>query len=226
MWIPYALLLFWGLVHYRKRMSQFLFLAALFAIPFLGELIVSIRRPIFLDRTLIWTTIPLFLILAAGIAQLRFRHLVIVVAGIFTAINLCSAADYYRFVQKEGWSTAAGWVANFAQEDDLVLFNSTFVQIPFDYYFEAYEDLYSIQVEKRGLPVDLFDSGAVEPKMTTDDIPRLLSLISGRKRVYLVYSHNWYTDPMGLVPQTLASEMESLGTRNFYGGQVQLYGTP
>ena len=146
--------------------------------------------------------------------------------GNFATINLFSAADYYRFVQKEDWSTAAGWVANFAQEDDLVLFNSTFVQIPFDYYFEAYEDLYSIQVEKRGLPVDLFDSGAVEPKMTTDDIPRLLSLISGRKRVYLVYSHNWYTDPMGLVPQTLASEMELLGTRNFYGGQVQLHGTP
>jgi len=34
--------------------------------PFLGELIVSLRRPIFFDRTLIWTTIPLYLVLAAG----------------------------------------------------------------------------------------------------------------------------------------------------------------
>jgi hypothetical protein len=40
-----------GLVYYRKKLSIFLFLAALFAIPFLGELIVSIRRPIFFDRT-------------------------------------------------------------------------------------------------------------------------------------------------------------------------------
>jgi hypothetical protein len=226
MWILYALVLCLGLVHYRKKMSRFLFLAALFAVPFLGELIVSIRRPIFLDRTLIWTTIPLFLILAAGIAQLRFRYLIIVVVGIFATNNLFSATDYYRFVQKEDWSTAAGWVANFAQKDDLVLFNDTLAQIPFDYYFETYENRYSIQVEKHGLPVELFDSGIVEPKMTTNDIPRLISLISGRKRVYLVYSHNWYTDPMGLIPQTLASKMELIGKRDFYGGQVQLYGTP
>jgi hypothetical protein len=71
-WIFYALLLCLGLVHFRKKISGFIFLAALFAIPFLGELLVSIRRPIFLDRTLIWTTIPLFLIMAAGIAQIRF----------------------------------------------------------------------------------------------------------------------------------------------------------
>ncbi|MEJ2737633.1 MAG: hypothetical protein P8189_29435, partial [Anaerolineae bacterium] len=226
LWILYALALSLGLVHYRKKLSRFLFLAALFAVPFLGELVVSLRRPIFLDRTLIWTTIPLFLMLAAGIAQLRFRFLVILAVGTFAAINLFSTADYYRFMQKEDWSTAAGWVANFAQQDDLVLFNSTFVQIPFDYYFEMYEDLYSIQVEKHGLPVDLFDSGIVEPRMTTDDIPRLLSLISGRERVYLVYSHTWYTDPLGLIPQTLGSRMDLIGQRDFYGGQVQLYGTP
>ena len=80
-WILCAVLCL-GLVYYRKKLSIFLFLAALFAIPFLGELIVSIRRPIFLDRTLIWITIPLFLLLAAGIAQLRFRLLMILVLGI------------------------------------------------------------------------------------------------------------------------------------------------
>ncbi|MEJ2208036.1 MAG: glycosyltransferase family 39 protein [Anaerolineae bacterium] len=226
MWILYALVLGLGLVHYRKRMSRFLLLAALFAIPFLGELAVSIRRPIFLDRTLIWTTIPLLLILAAGIVQLRFRFLMIAVVGILATNNLFAASDYYRFVQKEDWSTAAGYVAKFAEKDDLVLFNSTFVQIPFDYYFEDWENLYSIQVEKHGLPLDLFESGIVEPRMTTDDIPRLTSLISGRQRVWLVYSHDWYTDPLGLIPQTLASRMTLLRQRDFYGGKVQLYGTP
>ena len=226
MWILYALVLCLGLVHYRKSVSRFLFLATLFAFPFLGELIVSIRRPVFLDRTLIWTTIPLGLMLAAGIAQLRFRFLIILGVGIFATNYLFSVADYYRFVQKEDWSTAAGYVSNFAEKDDLVLFSGALVQIPFDYYFRMYEDLYSIQVEKRGLPVDLFDSGVVEPKMTTDDIPRLVALIRGRQRVWLVTSHDWYTDPMGLIPQTLASKMALVRQRDFYGGQVQLYGTP
>ena len=85
---------------------------------------------------------------------------------------------------------------------------------------------YSIQVEKQGVPLDLFDSGILEPRMTTNDIPGLISLLSGHHRVWLVYSHDSYTDPMGLIPQTLASQMKLLRRRDFYGGQVQLYGTP
>jgi mannosyltransferase len=224
-WILCAVLCF-GLVYYRKKLSIFFFLAALFAIPVLGELIVSIRRPIFLDRTLIWITIPLFLVLAAGIAQLRFRPLMILVLGALATNYMFSDGDIYRFVQKEDWSTAAGYVANFAKKDDLVLFNSNFVVIPFDYYFKAYEDLYSIQVEKHGVPLDLFESGILEPKMTTKDIPGLISLLPGHNRVWLVYSHDSYTDPTGLIPQTLASQMKLIRTRDFYGGQVQLYETP
>ena len=115
-WILYVLVLCFGLVYYRKKLSQFFFLAALFAIPVLGELIVSIWRPIFIDRTLIWITIPLFLVLAAGVAQLRFRLLIIVVLGILGTIYLFSTGDYYRFWQKEDWSTAAGYVALFARK--------------------------------------------------------------------------------------------------------------
>jgi hypothetical protein len=223
-WILCAMLCL-GLVYYRKKLSIFLFLAALFVIPVLGELIVSIRRPIFYDRTLIWITIPLFLVLAAGIAQLRFRLLIFVALGIVGINYLFSTGDYYRFMQKEDWSDPAGYVANFAQKDDLVLFNSAMVQIPFDYYFQPYENLYSIQVEKHGVP-DMFDSGIPEPRMTNSDIPRLISLLSGHNKVWLIYSHDSYTDPMGLVPQTLAGQMKLIEKRDFYGVQVQLYGTP
>jgi mannosyltransferase len=225
MWILCVVLCL-GLAYYRKKLTIFLFLATLFAVPFVGELIVSIRRPIFIDRTLIWITIPLFLLLAAGIAQLRYSFLMIVVLGVLGTNYVFSAADYYRFFQKEDWSTAAGYVAYFAQKGDLVLFNDAFVQIPFDYYFKTYEDLYSIQVEKQGAPTDMFDSGVLEPKMTDKDIPRLISLLRGHNRVWLVYSHESYTDPMGLVPQTLASQLKLIQKRDFYGGQVQLYGAP
>ena len=224
-WILCVVLCF-GLVYFRKKLSILMFLAALFAVPFLGELIVSLRRPIFYGRTLIWITIPLFLLLAAGIAQLRFRFLMIVVLMVLGANYMFSASDYYRFGQKEDWSTAAGYVANFAEKDDLVLFNSNFVVIPFNYYFKTYEDLYSIKVEKQGVPMDLIDSGILEPKMTDDDIPSLISLLRGRNRVWLVYSHNDYTDPLGLIPRTLASQMKLIRTRDFYGGQVQLYERP
>ncbi|MAT98335.1 MAG: hypothetical protein CL608_14415 [Anaerolineaceae bacterium] len=225
-WTLYILVLCLGVVHYRKKFSRFLLLAALLAIPFWGELMVSLRRPIFYDRTLIWTTIPLFLVLAAGIAQLRFRPLMILVLGILGTINLFSTGDYYRFYQKEDWSTAAGYVAYFAEEDDLVLFNSNFVEIPFNYYFKTYEEQYLLRVEKQGVPLDLFDSAILEPEMKESDIPALTSLLQDHNRVWLVYSHNDYTDPNGLIPQTLASKMSLIRQRDFNGGQVQLYETP
>ena len=225
MWILCAVMCL-GLVYFRKKLSIFFFLVTLFVIPILGELIASILRPIFLDRTLIWITIPMFLLLAAGILQLRFRMLMFVVLGILATNYLFSTGDYYRWFQKEDWSTAAGYVANFAKKDDLVLFNSNFVVIPFDYYFQPYEEKYSIQVIKQGVPQDLFHSGILEPRMTTNDIPGLISSVSGHDRVWLVYSHDSYTDPMGLIPQTLASHMKMTQERDFYGGKVQLYENP
>ncbi len=62
--------------------------------------------------------------------------------------------------------------------------------------------------------------------MTADDIPGLISSLRGHNRIWLVYSHDSYTDPMGLIPQTLASQMQLTRTRDFYGGQVQLYVNP
>lgn len=221
-----CVVLCFGVVYYRKKRSIFFFLAVLFATPVLGELIVSMRRPIFLGKTLIWITIPLLLLLAAGIAQLKFRSLISAMLVILSANYLFADGDYYRFVQKEDWRTAAGYVANFAQKDDLVLFNSNFVEIAFDYYFKPYEDLYALHLEQRGVPLDLFESGILEPKMTTADLPALIALVSGHHRVWLVYSHNSYTDPNGLIPPALAAKLKLSQTRDFYGGQVQLYVNP
>ena len=230
-WILYALALCLGLVFFRKNLVRFLFLAALFTIPFLGELVVSIRRPIFLDRTLIWITIPLFLVLAAGIVQLRFRVLIIVMLGILSTNNLFSASDYYKFIPNEDWKNATGEVVAFAQKGDLVLFNAGWIQIPFDYYFKTFNPYSNqvqnfMQVEKHGVPADMFDRGILEPKMTYNDVPALISMLQGHKRVWLVYSHYSYTDPLGLVPRTLASQMNLIREDDFYGVRVLLYGTP
>ncbi len=222
----YVLALCAGLVYFRKKLSMFVFLAVLFATPVVGELLVSLRRPIFMDRTLIWISIPLFLFLAAGVAQFRFRMIVLLTIGIFATYNVFTASDYFRFYHKEDWNDPAGYVAYNYQKDDLVLFNSTMVQLPFDYYFRTYEQQYSLQVEKHGVPEDMSDAGILEPIMTDKDVSKLVSLVSGRSRVWLVYSHNSYTDPKGIIPQTLGQEMKLIQEREFYGVKVQLYGGP
>ena len=150
----------------------------------------------------------------------------ILVLGSLVSINLFAIADYYRFFQKEDWRTPAGYVANFAEKDDLVLFNSNFVVIAFDYYFKPFEQQYSLQIVRQGVPLDLFESGILEPEMTESYIPKLNSLLREHNRIWLVYSHDSYTDPRKLIPQTLAAQKKLIRQRDFYGGQVHLYANP
>ena len=205
----------------RRRPSRLVFLAVLLATPVVGELVVSVWRPIFYDRTLIWASPPFYLFLAAGIRQLRRWPAALVAVFVALAINGLSLRAYYRDFEKEGWEQAAALVAARVDPDDLILFHATWVQIPFDYYFQR---AYNQSVAEHGVPADLFDQGTLEPAMTVHDQPRLRALIRPYARVWLVYSHDWYTDPVGRIPAVLADERLLLDVWEFKGVQVRLYG--
>jgi hypothetical protein len=61
--------------------------------------------------------------------------------------------------------------------------------------------------------------------MTTRDLPRLRELLQGRDRVWLVYSHDWYTDPEGLIPAALEKKLDLYDRWDLEGLQVRLYST-
>ena len=220
-WVLFAGLALLGLVHFRRRPARILFLLVVFLTPFVGEWLVSLRRPIFYDRTLVWASLPLYLLLAAGMRQLRLRPYVFAVALILLTINGLSLREYYVHFEKEQWDDAAAFVAERVEADDLILFNATWTQIPFDYYFRR---LYNRPMAEHGVPVDLFDRSVLEPKMAESDLCRLRALIRGRERVWLVYSHDWYTDPEGLIPPALEEELDLLDRWEFYGLQIWMYG--
>jgi mannosyltransferase len=220
-WGLYAGLALLGLVHFRRRPARIAFLLVTLLTPFAGEWLVSLCRPIFYARTLIWASLLLYLLLAAGVRQLRYWPCVLAVVLTVLTVNALSLREYYAHFEKEQWDDAAVFVAERVKPDDLILFNATWTQIPFDYYFRR---LHHCPVAEHGAPVDLFDRDVLEPKMTTGDLPRLRALIQGRERVWLVYSHNWYTDPRGLIPVALEGELDLLDWWDFYGLQVRLYG--
>ena len=220
-WSLFAGLALLGIAYFRRRPARILFLAIVFATPFVGELLVSLRRPIFHAPSLIWASLPLYLLLAAGIRRLcRWPYVLAAVLAVL-AVNTLSLREYHVHFEKEQWDDAAAFVAEQVSPDDLILFNATWVQIPFDYYFHR---LYNRPVAEHGVPVDLFDRGVLEPQMSADDVPRLLTLAQDRERVWLVYSHDWYTDPQGLIPLALGGELDMLGRWGFNGLQVRLYG--
>ena len=221
-WGLYGLLALLGLWRFRRRPAIIGLLLTLFLAPAVGELLVSLRRPLFYDRTLIWITIPFYLLLAAGVNQLRYRVLVLGAVLMLVTVNGLSLREYYTNFEKEQWDDAAQYVAGRVESEDLILFNATWVQIPFDFYFRFHNK----NVAEHGAPVDLFDRGILEPKMTRADVPRLQSLLRQYERVWLVYSHNWYTDPESIVVNALSSELTLLDRQQFYGLEIHLYGTP
>jgi mannosyltransferase len=240
-----------GLISFRRRRMQAAFLLAFFAVPFVGELLVSLSRPIFYGRTLIWISLPLYVLLAAGVwyfepqrrkggrwpprrqGSLRLcgkglgggQRSIYAVAVVLAmlALNGLSLHAYYTHFEKEQWDDAAALVAERVEPGDLILFNATWMQIPFDYYFHR---LGAVPVIEHGVPVDMFDWGMLEPKMTQSDLPHLRNLAGSHDRVWLIYSHNWYTDPQGLIPPALEEELDLQGRWVFYGVQVMLYTAP
>jgi uncharacterized membrane protein len=216
----YASLAALGIARLRRSLARLAFLLVVFATPIVGEWLISLCRPIFYDRTLIWASIPFYVLLATGALHLRrWPHVLAVVLMLLT-LNGLSLHNYYVHFEKEQWDDAAALVAERARPDDLVLFNTAWGQIPFDYYFHRLSDVPAVE---HGVPVDLFDRGILEPKMAVSDLPRLRALVQGRRQVWLIYSHEWYTDPGGLIPSALEEELDLLDRWGFHGLQVRLY---
>ncbi len=143
-----------------------------------------------------------------------------ILALLLVAGGALGVQAYYAGFEKEGWDQAAAYVAGQVEPDDLILFNATWVQIPFDYYYRGYDAAGDLH----GVPSDLFDSGRLEPKMAPADLPRLRELIDGRRRVWLIYSHNWYTDPDGLIPAELGRHLPRSDGREFTGLSILRFG--
>jgi 4-amino-4-deoxy-L-arabinose transferase-like glycosyltransferase len=217
--LAFAVLALLGVWRLRRRPAVLALLLLLLLAPFAGSLLVSLRRPIFYTRTLIWTSIPLYLLLAAGLLQLRFRLLIGAATLGLVLLNAGSLWGYYRQYEPEDWRGVAGYIAAQARPGDVLLFNAGWMQIPFDYYYRRV----GAPIEEHGLPADLFERGILEPKMTRADIARLDALVAGRARVWLMYSHDWYTDPQRIIPRHLGDTLGEIEVRNFKGVKVYLY---
>lgn len=260
-WLPPVILLnlvWWGLASggiyaLRQTPDRAWLLFALLVLPVGGELLVSLRRPIFSDRTLIWVTLPYFMLVGAGIEtqgqrvvsalsallttrmnsaaaspnrlkQVAVQPTVLGISGLLLVIGVYGWAlsSYYVGFEKEEWAEAAAYVAARVAPDEMILFNATWVQLPFQYYFRHYDT----KTPLHGLPVDLFDRGVLEPKMTAADLPYMRNLLADQQSVWLIYSHDWYTDPQGIIPRELAQQMQLVEQRQFRGLQVMHYRRP
>ncbi len=86
-------------------------LILLLAAPMVGVLLIGLVRSILIPRILIWTTIPFYLMIAAGILSLKQRWLQGLVFSVVVGLHLWGLAHYYTSYRKEAWHKAARFVA-------------------------------------------------------------------------------------------------------------------
>lgn len=196
-----------GILYFRRQPRWWCWLVTLALSPFVGELLVSLRRPIFLARTLLWFTIPYSLLLAAGLLQLRRRLLIVCVLSVLLMTNGLSLRHYYVNYHKEQWREAAAFVCDRANDQDIVLLNAPYVDIAFDYYYQRC----GTTLDHRGFSA------------SQENLAALTELIAGRTRVWLIYSHSGMDDSQQLLAQALAKQLRLERDEYFHGIRVLEY---
>ena len=205
-----------GLWGWRREHRWVLFSAGLVIVPFGIDILVSqVWQHVLVPYTLIWMTIPLLLLVARGVMQLRRPILQTVALAVLLGIDFSSLPVYYWAIPgRERANAAADYVAQHAEPDDLILFNDNFTQLAFDYYFRRYHR----SVAEHGLPVDFYTKFyAQEPVMRIEDLPVLVKLIQAQHRIWLISEHAWLTDPDGLIPVALSCVAEITSRQVFSG---------
>jgi mannosyltransferase len=177
------------------RQYRLLFFAS-FALPLAIDLGLSLWRPIFEERVLLYTTVGAIMLIASAIAAARSLPVNLLLLAPVLWLNVVSLNNYDVSFRKELWETSAEFVAGHAQSGDLILFNATWTQLPFDYY---YRRVHGPPLVEHGLPVDLFDRGVLEPPMLPSDVPTVARLTAGKQHVWVLLSHDWYNDPQHLI---------------------------
>ncbi|MGH7801016.1 MAG: glycosyltransferase family 39 protein [Thermodesulfobacteriota bacterium] len=208
--IFFSLLFLAGIIYGRHNPRSLVLLLLISFVPIGTQLLISLKHSILAAQTLIWASVPYIVLIALGISSIRSKWVFALTIVLISVINSASLYKYYTNFEKERWDLAAEYVAQNSDREDLVLFSSALGQIPFEYYF----DRYNLMLENHGLPTNFS-----ERKMTIEDVPALENLLQNHQRVWLIYSHEWFTDPERLSIATLEKNYCLALNKNFESGQ-------
>lgn len=175
----------------------------LWLLPLVAAYAVSVWKPVFLDRTLLWTVVPFAVLAGAAIAHVRLIALRAAALALPVAVSLLSLAYWYSGYEKEGWDDAAALVRAGAQPADLIVYSGPSMRLPFEYYYRSPE-----QPRVGVAPPAPGDEAAVAQKAR------------GYDRVWLVYSHTASGDPAGVVPRALADGRRLTSDTSFPGVRI------
>lgn len=121
----------------RLRASH-LFVACIFLAPLVLSLLLSLSHSIFLTRTVMMALYGLLIFYARGIVVLLRRRVIggLLVLAPLLLVNAASLNAAYATTINEDWRGAAQYLRQQALPGDALLFDESFLQLPFDLYWD------------------------------------------------------------------------------------------
>ena len=175
----------------------------------LAFLVSQILQPIYTNKYLIISSIPLYLLVSNGlnnVPNLLVKNLIITLV---VCISLVEISDYHTMIKKEQWRETAEFIEANALDNDLLLFNSgSTIHLVFDYYAKR-ADLIKIGFPKNTKVVD------------EDNIRQLGPIIKNHNRVWVILSHS--RDEKGLINEKLNRSYQLNYQKKYQGIRVYLF---
>jgi|GEM_PF-5549145 len=174
--------------------------------------LISLKRSIFITRIFLWTTIPFFLLVAAGLLYFRKKSLIAISLTVLIIIQLYSTGKYYAYSKKEPWNQVGFYVQSLVKPNDMILLFPSTIDAPFQYYFQSPEN----QITQYGLRRWSFNIPRL-PSTKVTEIKRseLLNIAQRFRRVWLVARNREFEDPQNLTISDISQNMTKLTQQSF-----------
>ncbi|MCL4459131.1 MAG: glycosyltransferase family 39 protein [Chloroflexi bacterium] len=192
--------------------------AALYlAVPILGVFLASRLKPVFNETYLLVATPAYYLILgcalAGGLRSRAWPFVGLAFVAVASGISVHNLFYDEAFAKSPDWRSAAEYLVSHFQEGDAIILN--YPDPSLVYYWKTHGREGDITVLPSRWPVD---------ELATDE--ELVTLIGGRKRVWLVPVRTLSWDAGGLVEGWLDHRILKVGEAAFRGLRLDLYETP
>jgi mannosyltransferase len=201
------------------RILTRLSVAAWALIPVVAIALISINRPLFTDRYVIWVQPAFYLAVALGVYALWkwFKPLAMIAFAALIVLNSVGVITQATTPFKSDFRSAAHTIAQQIQPGDVVVFQIPYVQYTFDYYFrQPYQALSG--------PYTNFP-GDVNGYQSSDEtvLAQIAPMFTGQHTVWLVSSEAAMWDARNLLQRWLDANGKITFREDYAQVQVTRY---
>jgi hypothetical protein len=162
----------------RSRAALVVCLAVVVLVPLLTYLI-SLSRPIFLSRVLLWPLPVLAVLFAAGALALPNRIVAVVLIAAIAVGQAIGLGHPRATIKFEPWRDVVRRIAAERQPGDAILLAPAYVAMPYEYYAGPDRDVLSVALGEPPRRSSRWSYDVAGP----DDLPERLA---GRQRIWLI----------------------------------------